>query len=295
MILGRWAPHFVKFCGGSWPDDYTCFDLETSGFSFDRDVIVEWGHCIVRDRQPTNRMGFIINWFGSGLIPDDYLDYQLRRVWREMAKVGRTFRVTPEIMRRDGVTPETGLNFIEDFLITLREGSEMLVTHNGWKFDVRMLTSHLHDFMGSDFEFDPNHIIDTGAVEKASQIESDMRALPGEGETMKDYFTRIANWVLPGVKWNLDTWCMEKYDLARKYGANTEDAHAADYDAWLLHLLMEEFRVLLAAEPPPVRDDVPIPAEPRVPKSRKKTVKKSVKEQTVTTKPRKRRRGQRNS
>lgn len=293
MILGRFRSKFLRLCGGAWPDDYVCFDLETTGFSRKNDYIVEWGHCIVRDRKPTNRLNIIINWYDSGLVAggDAWLTKQLHRVRHEMRKAGREFRVTPEIMQRDGVSPEEALPWIFDFLTMLKEQEEILVTHNGWKFDVEMLQNHFQDFMEEEFEFDPNRLIDTGSVEKASQIYDDQRALPCKGETMKDYFIRMAHWILPGVYWNLDTWCVEKYDLANKYGADISEAHAADYDAWLVHLLMEEFRALLAAAPPPINDNQPTSAKPRVPKGRKKPIKK----QAVENEPRKRRRGQRNS
>jgi DNA polymerase III epsilon subunit-like protein len=292
MILGRLAPKILKLCGGSWPTDYTCFDLETSGFSRDRDVIVEWGHCLVRDGKVEDRLSLVVNWYGSGLVPDDWLTGQLNRVRKQMAKDGRKFRVTPAVMRAEGVPPDKVLPFIFDFLTSLQENGEMLVTHNGWRFDVEMVLKHFTDFLDEDFEFHPDRLIDTGAIEKASQITDDWRAAPADDETMKTYFQRIANWVLPGVKWNLDTWCMNKYDLALKHGANTEDAHQADYDAWLVHLLMEEFRGLLLAPPPPVDEDDLLPAQPKQPPRRKK---KTVKKSTAETQSRKRRRGQRSS
>jgi DNA polymerase III epsilon subunit-like protein len=281
----------MKLLGGKWPRDYVCFDLETSGFAKKSDVIVEWGHCIVRDCKVVKKLGMVINWYGSGLLEygDGGLTRRLQRVREGMAADGRTFRITPAVMRKEGVSPEVALPWMFEFLSMLQSQEEMLVVHNGWKFDIEMIENHFLNCMGERFEFDPNRVIDTGAIEKASQIFDDYRAVPQPGETLKDYFLRIANWRLPGVKWNLDTWCMEKYDLAGKYGADPEKAHTAEHDAWLLHLLMEEFRERMTAAPPP---DVSPPAEPQVPKGRKN---RSGKKKKKPDPFRRRRRGQRKS
>ena len=151
VIVDHWTPHFMKMCGGTFPVDYTTFDTETSGFSPARDVIVEWGHCIVRDRKVVDQNSILINWFGSGLIDDTWLAQSLLRVQRHMADDGRNFAITEERLRDEGSSPEEILPWMHEFLMTLLDSDEILVCHNGWRFDVRMLESHFKGFMEEDF------------------------------------------------------------------------------------------------------------------------------------------------
>jgi hypothetical protein len=301
MIINHWSESFTQLYGGRFPDSYFCFDVETTGFSRDRDVVVEWGHCLVRNRQPVDRISVIINWFGSGLLGpdgDEWLSTQLRKVKRRMELNGRSFHVTEEVMRERGVSPHKVLPWLLDLLDEIREQSMMFVSHNGWNYDYEMLQAHFRDFVDEEWELGDNQMFDTGAIEKATLIvaeEHDTSVLPRADDTLKSYFKRIAYRRAPGIKWNLDGWCVQKYDLVEKHGVDVSQTHSADYDAWLLHLLMEEFRHLAGA------------TEPSVPKIKDAVPKSATKPLKARTQPRdrparetqqagqRRRRGQRNS
>jgi DNA polymerase III epsilon subunit-like protein len=296
VIISQWFSAFRKQYGGQFPDDYTCFDTETTGFSRKEDLVIEWGHCRVRGRKPGKRVNVLINWFGSGLVPDDWLSAQLRRVARRMRiNTGHKTHINEEKMRKNGIPVHEALPRIHEMVTTLAKNGEMFVSHNGWNFDVEMLQAHFKDFIDDPFMFPEDQMFDTGAIEKASQLADDPRILPQPGETMKVYFKRITHWKAPGVKWNLDTHCMEKYNLAEKYGLDPGQTHRAGFDAYLLHLLMEEFRALLN-EPAPTQGLEPrMPVVKDAPKKRvnKKRVGPTTQKGIVTT-GKKRRRGQRN-
>jgi DNA polymerase III epsilon subunit-like protein len=297
MIINHWSKEFRNQYGDKFPTDYTCFDTETTGFSRDKDLIVEWGHCIVRDRKVIDNLSVMINWFGAKLVPDEWISAALKRVGRKVKlHTGRTFHVTEEKMRKKGVPVDEAMPWMFDLLKTIVDNGEFLVSHNGWNYDVQMLEAHARDFMGQAFNIPDNQMIDTGAVEKASQMMDDDRLHPQPGETMKEYFKRVAYFRAPGIQWNLADWCFQKYRLAEKYGADPAKAHRAGYDAWMLHLLMEEYRGMAeqAAEPamPKVRPALKS-RNPNVQKTRR-SEEKQAKTKGLAESQKKRRRGQRN-
>ena len=289
MIIKHWSKGFRAQYGNEFPTDYTSFDTETSGFNRSKDLIVEWGHCMVRDCKVTDRINIAVNWFGSGLVPDEWVEQRLLQVARKIkVNTGRTTHITAEYLRKKGVPVNEALPWIHEILSTLLDQGEMLVSHNGWNYDVSMLENHFRDFLEDEFVFPDNQMFDTGAIEKASQVEDDINFRPQPGETMKAYFKRVAYRPAKGIKWNLDM-CVEKYRLVERYGVDPNATHQAGHDAWLLHFLMEEFRG--AAEKdgelslPVVQDVKPAPI--------RRTKRKPTVQQGLAQTDKKRRRGQR--
>jgi DNA polymerase III epsilon subunit-like protein len=253
-IIRHWSPGFRARYGGELPEDYMTLDTETTGFDRERDVIVEWGHTIVQDRQVTDQLGLVINWLNHPIVPDHWVRHRLAEVKHNMSQQGRSFRITPEVMESEGVAPEKALRFIKQLITTALTNDRILVAHKGLLFDAEMIQANIEGFLseplfdeppvpgGSCDEFPPDAIFDTGAVEKASQLVDNKRALPFANETMADYFNRIVHWKAPGIKWNLDQHCFDKYRLSEKYGLDRKNMHSAKEDAYALHLLFEEYR-----------------------------------------------------
>ncbi len=252
MIISHWQPWFRQQYGGVLPESYVAADVETSGFSRTRDVIVEWGHCLVRDKKVVDRLNVVLNWYAVDSVPHNYITDQLNRVRRQMELDGRHWRITPEVMREEGIHPAKALNFVHDFLNeTLVNQKLMLVVHNGLNFDCEMIRNAFEQDLQVKFEFDPNQVFDTGSVEKACLLHPHPRSIPLDGETLKAYFKRINGWRAPyGMRWNLDGHCVPKYKLAEK-GLDPAKMHQAGEDAFALHLLMEEYRRLVALTPVP--------------------------------------------
>ena len=61
MITSHWPATFRQLFGGSLPDTYICCDTETSGFNRTKDVIVQWGHCLVENRKVVERLSVMVN------------------------------------------------------------------------------------------------------------------------------------------------------------------------------------------------------------------------------------------
>jgi DNA polymerase III epsilon subunit-like protein len=249
MIISHWSPTFKARYGNVFPESYTTFDTETTGFDRRRDVIVEIGHCIVRDCKVVDRLNVVINWLNHPIVPDYFVRNQLTRVRDHMRANGRDYHITPERMAREGLEPQKALSFYLEFFSELQSQGEIFAAHNGWNFDVEMLQAHFEGFLLDPFTFHEDQILDTGAIEKASQMIGDPRTLPTDQDTLKSYFKRVAYMRAPGVKWRLDDHCVTRYDLARRHNLDTTKAHSAGYDAYVLHLLMEEYRQILQQAP----------------------------------------------
>lgn len=257
VITRHWSPEFRKLYGGDVGDgsglplSYACVDLETSGFNREQDVILSYGHCVVRDGKVADRFECLLNWYDlPAAVPAAYLDQQLKRLEYELAVDGRTWRITPELLRAEGIHPHEAVQFMYDFLTALQARNELLVLHNGWNFDVQFLRNCFDQDLGVVWDLDPNCLLDTSAVVKASQlVQGNRQALPQAGETLKDYFNRINSWRAKGIYSNLDNFCVKEFNLA----VDSAKSHTAGEDAYALHLLVEELRKRSLASQPVVR------------------------------------------
>lgn len=248
MIIRHWSPEFQAQFGGRLPDDYCTFDTETTGFNRKKDLIVEWGHCLVRDRQPVDRLNLIINWMEAPeLIPGIDVAELLERVRHRMAINEKEFHITPQIMQEQGVSPHEALPFIRDFLVKIRSNGELLASQNGWGFDVKMLATHFEDFLEDEFVLDDNEMLDVGAIIKASQMLDNENVFPRPGETLGGYCRRVMAMRAKGVKWNIE-YAFEEYGLGQRLGLSADELHGAGADAYALHGLIERIRELAAEE-----------------------------------------------
>jgi len=254
MIVASWPWWFCQLFGGSWPRSYCTFDCETSGFVRDKDLIVEMGHCLVEDGKPVDRLSLVLDWTEHDIVPDHWLRRRLDETRQAMAQDGKTYCMTYERMRAEGVRPpEKVLRFYYDLFSTLIERRFLFAAHGGF-FDEEMLAHAVAGFRIADgFQFPDNQLFDTMSIEKGNQLAHDRNAQPRPGETLRSYFRRLR--FLKGggkVRSSLDQHCAVKYDLARRYGLDMSQAHSAGFDAYLVHLLMEEFGAQAAksAQPP---------------------------------------------
>jgi DNA polymerase III epsilon subunit-like protein len=235
-IIKRWR----KELGSELPTDYFCFDLETTGFDRNDDLIVEIGHCRVVDRSSKYYESQVLDWTQSEYVDTDWLEYKLLSCKESMAKTGREYHMTIDRMKEEGEKPEKVFTDYIDLLQGARKLGQMFVGHNMAKFDSPFFTTAAKEWLGEEFVFQRGEILDTAVIEKAAQAE--LPQLPNE--KMDDYFTRVMKTPCPGVRYNLDDHCVKKYDLLEKYYLDMSEAHTAGFDAMLCHLLLEEFRAV---------------------------------------------------
>lgn len=246
--------HLWDHCGGI-PQDYLCIDLETSGFVFNSrksdpaaresgaDLIWETGHCEVRQGQAQEYCWTALNWIGHPYVEEDFLRSRLYRLQQAMARDGRTCHMSWSRMEQEGEDPEETLYAFYNLLMDAREAGRKIVGHNVILFESRVLQDAFHEWIGVDFAFAPDELIDTAAIEKALITGY----LPFQEETLQEYFRRLLHAHTAGERWNIDH-CIQKYQLVEKYGLDPRQTHNAGFDAMVTHLLLEEFRELTEAD-----------------------------------------------
>ena len=260
MIIPLWPYRFRQQYGGTLPTTYCCLDTETTGFNADRDVIVEIGHCLVKDGKVDSELNLVLNWQNHRVVPDHWVRARLDHLNQEMANKGTPYHMTYARMGREGIAPEEGLTFYRNLLATLAEQDVPLVLHNAL-FDEEMLAHAFAGFIGAEdgFRYRDNGVFCTMGLEKANQRASDRNCLPRDGETLREYFTRARHFGGSKTPASLDRHCVPKYRLAEKHGLDMRHVHGALFDAKLVHYLFEEFRELagkarqgLPPAPPPL-------------------------------------------
>ncbi len=242
QIMQHWfGPHPPGIRPPAWdryPDNYTYFDIETSGGNTSLDVITEVGWAVVRKRRVVDCDGVLLNWYGHPLVDWNWLCHRLSGLTEHMAKRGRVCTITPQRLLDEGVPPDDALDGFYQLLLEARQRGELLVGHNAASFDRRICDAAWLRFRhGLQFPWGENAIFDTGLVEKASQ----QNRLPWIGDSLDKWSQRAAAppW---NVKWSLDEHCVPKYRLAQRYDMRQVQAHAAGGDCVTGHYLFETMR-----------------------------------------------------
>jgi len=254
MVINHWSADFTRRFGHIFPESYLAFDCEYTGRNAEKDLILEIGHVLVENRMMVDRLGLVLDWTNHPIVPDHWLRAALRRSEKRAAAAGYHHRITYEVMKEEGVRPpEKVLQFYLDLFHRIKHGVGFFAAHNGYNADVPMLRGAFEGFLNKDFDFGSNNLFDTGGLEKASQclISEDRQIrerhdtwLPRTGDTLATYFRRVTNSPAKGIFWRLDL-CVEKYGLVEKYDLDMSQHHTADFDAYVVYLLMEELRKLI--------------------------------------------------
>jgi len=240
----------LAFQHGAWPTSYCCVDTETTGYLHSEDVVTEWGHCLVEDGKVVDQLSLVVNWTGRDVPPDFWLRNRLRQVKQGMELKGKSCHMSYEKMQDEGVTPEKAFGFITKFTDTIKTKGIPFVLHNH-VFDEKMLSTNFLQFkFGRGFTFG-DRILDTEAIEKASQIPDNPRVHPRSSDSLRDYFLRVKYTRVTGVKSNMDEHCFDKY--LSKLGVDKKQLHGAKMDSYCCHLLMQAFgEQVTAPVTPPV-------------------------------------------
>jgi len=245
QVLQHFDRYFQKRFRAGLPSN-CCWDLETTGFSRDDDLILEIGHCVVHDREPVHRMSTFLDWTRSKHVDQrwlkDKLDYVKKRVETDEdgKPTGKKFHISYDTLREQGIPPEEALEYYYDLFEQIHEGGGFFIGQNSYGFDVEFFASHTDEFLGKMFEFNPDIMIDVGALEKSTQVG----LIVFDDESLKTYFKRVAGYQRRGVKWNLE-FCADKYKLESLYGIDLEKLHGAAEDSYVCHLIYEEIRKLI--------------------------------------------------
>lgn len=225
--------------GGAFPASYAAIDTETTGLAFDKDLVVEFGYCLVLNGQVADRLSLVIDWTDHSVVPNHWLEARLDYVRSSMEAQGKPYHHSIVRMKADGLKPDRALRFIKAYLAAVHQRKIPFVAHNGL-FDEAMIAGNLAGFKvdPQGFSFGDDGWIDTALIEKALSGRHG-RLVPRPSETLRSFYQRVKATRITGLKYNLDH-CFEKYGLD-KLGVEAQDMHGAEADAFCSHLLAQTF------------------------------------------------------
>lgn len=264
MLVHRWSDEFKSQYGGEWPGHYLAYDVETTGFKRDKDLVVEVGHCLVEDNALVDQLSVVVDWSQCADVDQDWLRWKLNYTRDEMAKDGKKYGMTYARLQEEGIAPAKALGLYAALFDTLRESNFVFASHGA--FDEAMLAySFSRAGLNEKFSLPDARVFDTSAIEKGGQLLQRKDISPYSGESARAYFKRLSHMRANGVHSSLDTHCAQKYHWAEK-GLDMSKAHTAGFDAYLVHLLMQEVRSITSIDSGPAPLASPArPASPYAP------------------------------
>jgi hypothetical protein len=251
MVVNEWSPRFKKQYGGRFPRSYLCFDTEFTGNSQQSDLVMEIGHVIVEDNVVVDHGSFVLNWYAAK-IDAGWLDYKLGSL---RSVIGESWRLSPSFVKAKGHDPLSVLRFYHDLFDTWKKRDLPFVAQNGVWADEKMIRSNFNRFLNRNFELPSSGYFDTGVLFKANRVfepDSPFKAyknivFPVAGESLRDYFIRIAGVKISGLKWNMSA-ILAFYGLTEKHAIDVGQLHGAAFDAMCVHHIMQHYRSLVVEE-----------------------------------------------
>lgn len=243
LLKDLWPPDLRNQYGDEFPPKHYCtVDVETTGFHPEFDFIYEIGHCLVSDGVIVDRGNWVLDLTKeSAEIPLSYLSAKADKLQQGAFGTKKLVRFSPQFLRENGADPFEVLEFYKEFFETLASRNVVLVGHNLIAFDLpRIVNMFKSFFIDGSYSFDHFTIFDTMGLEKFFQLLPDARVLPNSRERLANYMLRLCRARYKNVKANLDDHCFYKYDLG-KYGVDPKQMHCAGTDAYVTHLLLQEF------------------------------------------------------
>jgi len=221
---------------GSIPDDYITLDIESSGIDVNRDLPLQLGWCVVKNRKAVLEEDVLIDWTKTLTATQlDELAVRMDATRRRMAEKEKAYPWTIDMLRSKGMS---AVKAVTRFASAL--GSNPTVAaHYGWLFDYPAL-GRTFDLIGQEFSPEHNRMYDTGLMLKACLVGIS----PARNEPLAAYTKRLHT-ARCSVRHNLEA-ASELFDLRTTSGADKGSQHRAGYDAWLVHLLLERLRPLMA-------------------------------------------------
>ena len=203
----------------AFPDSYTVFDLETTGFSSMKDDIIQIGILEVEDREPIgDAVSHLVNpnFPGEFTVPDHITDLT---------------GITSAQVSIDGIDSAFLISLIAEKL-----RHTPIVAHNGIQFDKQFLEVACRRF--NALAPRDGLWLDTAAIYKAMRM--DEMSLLNASDTFYEFGTKILGRRVKGLKYNLAHCCND-------LGIDMADLrlHRADSDCIATYRLFEELRTEL--------------------------------------------------
>jgi DNA polymerase III epsilon subunit-like protein len=232
-----WRHAIREYYGYRWPRDYVVLDTETCGVQPFEDYALQLGCVIVRNDVVVHQSSVYLDWVGTGLVPGDWLRNRMAAVAAQMAERGSAYRMNFETVCQQGQDPRVVIPALASILRDGVKHGLALVGHNLAAFDLVLLSRHIRDLTPERLLIPVTAVYDTGMLVKALQLNS----VPGAGENPVEWFQRTYN-RRAKVKWKLDGWCADTYNLWARSGLDPAAAHDALSDCLLTHHLFTALR-----------------------------------------------------
>lgn len=246
VVFSKWEAHLRKWYGCGLPENYLAWDTETTGFDKQFDLPLEFGWCVVRDRQPINRGSFLLDWTRrTDLVEKNWLLEQLERIDYSMRLNKRSWRITYDLLKREGRDPYQVIRFAHRMFTSNRDAGAQFVGHNSVCYDNELWRNVFYEFLGKKWQWQPGETFDTGCLEKARMSlelpDRSKHLFPQPGEQLDAFFRRVTHANRRGLKWNIEA-CVDRYHLCEDYGVCRDALHGANMDAYCCHILTELHR-----------------------------------------------------
>lgn len=220
-----------------------CVDTEYDKNGADG-LLLEIGHVIVHDGQVVDRKNFVLDWYRSNIFSSVELDQRVRSI---ADRVGFPWRLTPQVIRTEGIDPIKVIQFYDKLFRIWNERKGFFVLQNGRSADEVLFRSHFERYLRKSFEFPHDNYIDTGLLGKAYQIWHDDThsrfrelVLPQANETPRHFFSRIAGIRAKGVRWQLSS-LLNRFGVLQERDFDEKNSHCAVNDAEYLQWLMDRY------------------------------------------------------
>lgn len=234
-VLGRIEETF-----GCFPENYLVVDLETTGVNVTEDLPLQFGYCLVEKGKVVECKANDINWLDQCGINSAWVISRMDKARKSMTEKGKSYRMSVQRLQERGKPPIPSLVLLYELIRRIHDANGFILAHNGVNFDTPLISTVLREFLGVEFDFGENLVVDTGIIEKAIQLDE----TPLPNESLAVFSRRVGAIRAKGVYWALDGHCLPKYGLEKKMPVGAE-MHDAGHDAYAVHLLFETYRNLL--------------------------------------------------
>ena len=200
------------------PSTYICFDIETSGLSFDNDSIIEIGYTFVRDGEQLKSNSTLIE-----LPEGETLSRNITRITG----------ISNYDLESSGIPMTRALDWFYELIGT----DYPLVGHNIFRFDHPFLLNIAKKYKHPLAKvLGLNRLIDTAVIYKGYKMEAPMK----DGDLFMLYASRVLDQPVKGLKYNLKVACEDQ-------NVQTDDvrAHRAEADVLVTYRLYEALRANL--------------------------------------------------
>lgn len=236
----NWYHEAGRYFGG-YPDNYLVFDLETQGRDPESPSTLptQLGYALVADGELDEYGDYMLNWtVGPEAVDVAWFQATLADTQDAMARRGKPYHTTWEIIAQEGVEPVEGLRAFLDLFETCAANEWPVVAHNGYAYD-RVLLEHCWRRIGMPHVMNVEMLVDTGLMEKCFRVGWNP---PLPNSCPRERWYRRVSTARSRVKWSLDVACTEEYGLAQRHGLDLSQAHSAGHDAVVTHHLLAAMR-----------------------------------------------------